>query len=161
MDVLTDMVDNDEGVVDVLKLLSNKSNTKTTPSNRKREHKKSQPKPTVGASRKLAFLPSNAKPLKISRVNKIAAGGEARNAEEHSAEANKDNKDKKIYCFDVTRSMKCKFKLNPKMSLKSEEIQGAAFIFSAELDPGEELLKIGDVIATKKDFESLYPTQNK
>ncbi|KAL4391414.1 hypothetical protein AHAS_Ahas03G0242700 [Arachis hypogaea] len=55
--------------------------------------------------------------------------------------------------------MKCKFKPNPKMGLKSEEIQAAAFIFSAELDPGEELLKIGDVTATRKDFESLCPTQ--
>ncbi|QHO41581.1 uncharacterized protein DS421_5g146970 [Arachis hypogaea] len=37
MDVLTDVVDNDEGVVDVTNLLCSKSNTKTTPSNRKRE----------------------------------------------------------------------------------------------------------------------------
>ncbi|KAL4275868.1 hypothetical protein AHAS_Ahas20G0150200 [Arachis hypogaea] len=37
MNVFTDVVDNDEGVVDVSKLLSRKSNTKTTPSNRKRE----------------------------------------------------------------------------------------------------------------------------
>ncbi|XLS51862.1 hypothetical protein HN51_012539 [Arachis hypogaea] len=121
--------------------------------------KKSRPTATVEAGRKLAFLPSNAKPPKIPKVNKIAAGGEARNTEDHIAEGNKENKEKEIYCFDVTRGMKCKFKPNPKMGLKSEEIQAAAFIFSAELDPGEELLKIGDVTATRKDFESLCPTQ--
>ncbi|KAL4304716.1 hypothetical protein AHAS_Ahas16G0006100 [Arachis hypogaea] len=135
MDVLTDVVDNDEGVVD------------------------SRPTATVGAGRKLAVLPSNAKPPKIPKVNKTAAGGEARNAEEHNAKGNKENKDKEIYCFDVTRGMKCKFKPNPKMGLKSEEIQAAVFIFSAELDPGKELLKIGDVTTTRKDFESLCPTQ--
>ncbi|XLR19714.1 hypothetical protein HN51_066450, partial [Arachis hypogaea] len=70
--------------------------------------KKSQPTPTVGAGRKLTFLPSNAKPPKIPRLDEIVTkrplmGGEARNTEEHSAKGNKDNKDKEIYCFDVTR----------------------------------------------------------
>ncbi|XP_052108554.1 uncharacterized protein LOC110274700 isoform X2 [Arachis duranensis] len=139
MDVLTDVVDNDEGVIDVTNLMSSKSNTKTTPSNRKREQvraennknnlninlnsvnlnnstgnigsnlrkqispQSSRPTATVGAGRKLAFLPSNAKPPKIPKVNKIAAGGEARNTEDHTAEGNKENKEKEIYCFDVTR----------------------------------------------------------
>ncbi|QHN78500.1 Ulp1 protease family, carboxy-terminal domain protein [Arachis hypogaea] len=62
-----------------------------------------------------------------------------------------------VYFFSITNSMQCQFKPTPTMRLLEDQIKACAYIFSASLDPSEELVVTDTIRATRSDFEHFIP----
>ncbi|XLU82083.1 hypothetical protein S245_005503, partial [Arachis hypogaea] len=62
-----------------------------------------------------------------------------------------------VYFFSITNSMQCQFMLTPTMRLLEDQIKTCAYIFSASLDPSEELVITNTIRATRSDFAHFIP----
>ncbi|QHN92703.1 Ulp1 protease family, carboxy-terminal domain protein [Arachis hypogaea] len=62
-----------------------------------------------------------------------------------------------VYFFSITNSMQCQFMPTPTMRLLEDQIKTCAYIFSASLDPSEELVVTDTIRATRSDFEHFIP----
>ncbi|XLU95371.1 hypothetical protein S245_009723, partial [Arachis hypogaea] len=62
-----------------------------------------------------------------------------------------------VYFFSITNSMQCQFMPTPTMRLLEDQIKACAYIFSASLDPSEELVVTNTIRATRSDFAHFIP----
>ncbi|XLU82862.1 hypothetical protein S245_006282 [Arachis hypogaea] len=62
-----------------------------------------------------------------------------------------------VYFFSITSSMQCQFMPTPTMRLLEDQIKACAYIFSASLDPSEELVVTNTIRATRSDFAHFIP----
>ncbi|XLU93771.1 hypothetical protein S245_008123 [Arachis hypogaea] len=64
---------------------------------------------------------------------------------------------KLVYFFSIPNSMQCQFMPTPTIRLLEDQIKACAYIFSASLDPSEELVVTDTIRATRSDFEHFIP----
>ncbi|XLU29460.1 hypothetical protein S245_065526 [Arachis hypogaea] len=112
----------------------------------------SKGKSIMGTQKKLPFThPGGIKKPKIEpkSVNKSKASYAL-------SQPTKDYR-RPVYFFSITNSMQCQFKPTPTMRLLEDQIKACAYIFSASLDPSEELVVTDTIRATRSDFEHFIP----
>ncbi|XLU95275.1 hypothetical protein S245_009627 [Arachis hypogaea] len=112
----------------------------------------SKGKSIMGTQRKLPFThPSEIRKPKIEpkSVNKSKASYAL-------SQPTKDYR-RAVYFFSITSSMQCQFMPTPTMRLLEDQIKACAYIFSASLDPSEELVVTNTIRATRSDFAHFIP----
>ncbi|XLU60502.1 hypothetical protein S245_019711, partial [Arachis hypogaea] len=112
----------------------------------------SKGKSIMGTQKKLPFThPGRIRKPKIEpkSVNKLKASYAL-------SQPTKDYR-RAVYFFSITNSMQCQFMPTPTMRLLEDQIKACAYIFSASLDPSEELVVTNTIRATRSDFAHFIP----
>ncbi|XLU49495.1 hypothetical protein S245_044309, partial [Arachis hypogaea] len=109
-------------------------------------------KSIMGTQKKLPFThPGGIRKPKIEpkSVNKLKAS--------YALSQPTKNYRRPVYFFSITNLMQCQFMPTPTMRLLEDQIKACAYIFSASLDPSEELVVTDTIRATRSDFEHFIP----